>query len=90
MCDYYVYKDISELPCSPEQIFAKIIMPRVARIFRRALIRTVTPSVVSRRPPLEISIKLLNAFLLQDNVITLVQINILFNRENTFSNNSWT
>ena len=27
VCSYHVYKDISELPCSPEQIFAKIIMP---------------------------------------------------------------
>ena len=28
MRGYHVYKDISELPCSPAQIFAKIVMPR--------------------------------------------------------------
>ena len=27
MHGYRVYKDISELPCSPEHIFAKIVMP---------------------------------------------------------------
>ena len=28
MRGYHVYEDISELPCLPEQMFAKIIMPR--------------------------------------------------------------
>ena len=27
MHGYHVNKDISELPCSPEQIFAKIVVP---------------------------------------------------------------
>ena len=27
VCGYHVYKDISELPCSPEQIFVEIVMP---------------------------------------------------------------
>ena len=27
MCGYHVYKDISEFPHLPEQIFAKIVMP---------------------------------------------------------------
>ena len=39
-------KIISELPYSPEKIFAKIIMPRG----QRALIWMVTSSVVSKQP----------------------------------------
>ena len=35
MRGYHVYKDI-ELPCSPEQIFSKIVIPRDHK-FRKAL-----------------------------------------------------
>ena len=52
MHGYHVYKDILELPCSPEQIFAKIVMPRGKNISKGAIPDMDSyeaPSVVSKR-----------------------------------------